>query len=319
MRLCVFILLFACSFSSYSQCDSRIINPLTDVSWDCMFPMTMVGMSIGDSSDNVSSNQGTNQSPVCECISEGVLKVGVPFSFWEPKTIIEVVSDPWCMHSMGVDMGGSGFVLNGTNDKSSRRISKQVHYITFPALKLLDMFSDIPCLKSNEEYDYAMMTELLVHWQNDALAATYYPESVLFANPASQLACTADAAALLSGLGVTTDLLYWCLGSTGTVYPLAGAIRSNDETQASAALAARSIFMMGRMGALTEYHPKGCYSERKYIWNKSRYKYHQAMPNRVSNCSPLGSDSLLQPPNSGFSDNKSFIIFSKVDCCTWGD
>lgn len=320
MKFIMTLFLLFASHQAFALCEGRVLNPLSDVSWDCMFPMGAVGMSVGDNEDNMSSDEDTNQTAICECLSEGVLKVGIPFSFWEPSTIIEVVSDPWCMHSMGVDMSSTAdYALKGAKHNATHRISKQVHYVTFPALKILDMYYDIPCIKNSEEYDYAMLTELLPYWQNDALAAVYYPESVLFANQASQLACSADAAALLTGMGATTDTLYWCLGSTGTVYPLAGTIRSNDEFQATAALAARTIFMMGRMGALMEYHPSGCYSERKYIWNKSRYKYHAAIPSRVSYCTPIGSDAFLQPPGVGFPDNKSLIIFRKVDCCTWGD
>lgn len=321
--LAIFLFLFKISAAQAICPTEEMIDPINDTTWDCMYPMGMVGMTVGGGKEgkgtDMSSGSGTNKTAICECMSEGVAKVGVPFSFWEPTTMIEVVTDAWCMPAMGTDMGGAGYDLTGSKSNDTTKITRQAHYITFPALKLLDMYYDIPCIKNSDEFDYALLTEVLAYWQSDTLATLYFSESVLFANPASQLACTADAAAILAGLGVTTDTLYWCLGSTGSTYPLAGSIRGNDDFQASAALASRTIFLLGRMGALQEYHPKGCFAERKWIWNKSRYKYHLAMPFRVDYCTPIGSDAFLQTPGAGFPDNKVFMIFRKVDCCTWGD
>ncbi|NQY62901.1 MAG: TraU family protein [Alteromonadaceae bacterium] len=322
MKTISFLLLLL-SFDSLAICRSQsIINPISDVTWQCMFPMVAAGLVMNGGNDDNAS--GTSKSAICNCFSEGIPKVGIPFSFWEPSTMIDVVTDAGCTPAMGGLnlLGGGGYNLDGKKSDGTsgvRQVKKQVHYISFPVLKLLDMFYDLPCIRSEEEYDYLMISEILPYWQNDLLSTIIFPETVLFANPAAQLACTADAVALLTGMGVTSDILYWCLGGTGTTYPISGAINSSDEFQASAAFAARSVFMMGRVGSLIEYNKNGCSSQRQYIWNKSRYKYHLAKPVVVPYCTPFGQNAMLQPPGINVDDNKTFIIFRKVDCCTFGD
>src|SRR3546814_18368981 len=66
--------------------------------------------------------------------------------------------------------------------------------------------------------------------------------------PAAGLACMSDSAAAAAGKVI--DPLFWCMGSWGSTYPVAGDIHMGDRVEAWAGLAARGTFMMGRLGAL---------------------------------------------------------------------
>jgi conjugal transfer pilus assembly protein TraU len=79
-----------------------------------------------------------------------------------------------------------------------------------------------------------MMTEVMPTWQSGALAAIIQPESILFGNPAAGLACMADSAA--AAAGTVLDPLFWCMGSWGNTYPLAGDIHFDDSVEAWQAL-----------------------------------------------------------------------------------
>src|SRR3546814_20902373 len=120
---------------------------------------------------------------------------------------------------------------------------------------MLDMFSDLPCLE-DDGYDVALMTEVMPTWQSGTLGAIIQPEGILFGNPAAGLACMSDSAAAAAGKVI--DPLFWCMGSWGSTYPVAGDIHMGDRVEAWAGLAARGTFMMGRLGALTIHSADGC-------------------------------------------------------------
>src|SRR3546814_19350351 len=79
-----------------------------------------------------------------------------------------------------------------------------------------------------------------------------------------------DSAAAAAGKVI--DPLFWCMGSWGSTYPVAGDIHMGDRVEAWAGLAARGTFMMGRLGALTIHSADGCSFKPQPIWTKSRYK-----------------------------------------------
>src|SRR3546814_4261198 len=74
------------------------------------------------------------------------------------------------------------------------------------------------------------MTELMPTWQSGTLGAIIQPEGILFGNPAAGLACMSDSAAAAAGKVI--DPLFWCMGSWGSTYPVAGDIHMGDRVEA---------------------------------------------------------------------------------------
>ncbi|HDO1376804.1 TPA: TraU family protein [Aeromonas veronii] len=317
MKRMIFLLsLLMFSGTAAAECKSRFLNPITDISWKCIFPMRIAGVQIVGGEEDPSSHQ----SAVCVCKGGKIPMIGLKTSFWEPKRIIDTVSDPYCMMPLGIEMSqpGSKGTLGGNLSQHTTGQGGsaffQAHYYIFPAWKILNMFYDIPCL-SDEGYDVAMMTEILPTWNNEILSMIVNPESILFANPVAALTCSADAAMALSSMPSNT--LFWCMGSWGSTYPLAGSITSTDYVEAAAGVAARTIFLMGRTGLLWNTSEDGCYKELAPIWRKNRYKLQMVRPTRDHGCLPIGREGLLWTggKHSPQKDNFSWMMFEKNDCC----
>ena len=298
-----------------SPCETGFINPLTAVAWQCIFPIQIAGVSIGAETPLDRAGGG---SPVCICPSSfGVPLPGLKVSFWNPNRWIDTVENPGCLVAVGIDVMAETGRLHGTrrHDGMGTDLTfAQMHYYIAPTWAMLNLFTDLPCLR-DEGFDVAMMSEILPTYQNEVLGAILNPEAILFGNPAALLSCVADAAA--SHTGGTLDPLFWCMGGWGTVYPLGGHSTSGDQVEANAAIAAKQIFMMGRLGLLRISDESGCADVPAPIWKKSRFKLQQMKPVKSNQCVNIGRTGLLwtafkHPPHK---DNFAWQVFEKVHCC----
>ena len=61
------------------KCTGRFVNPLTDICWSCLFPMSVGGLNIWPS---LAGRPATDNPdlPVCAC----GLRLGIAMGFWEP-------------------------------------------------------------------------------------------------------------------------------------------------------------------------------------------------------------------------------------------
>jgi conjugal transfer pilus assembly protein TraU len=299
-----------------TPCPTDGMNMLGDISWQCIFPVRIGGIIELGANDSETDDQ--SMSPICVCNGGAVPRVGLSVSFWEPARLIDTVSEPYCMMPLGANIGNpTPGHLDGSlvRNRVQSKAFQQMHYYIFPAWKILDMFTDIPCME-DKGFDVAMMTEVVPTWNNDILSLLVNPEAILFANPAAALACAADAASAL--FNKPQNALFWCMGSWGLTYPLAGSITAPDYVEANAALAARSIFFMGRIGLLRDTGADGCTFSYTPIWHKNRYKLQLAKPVKDSSCHAIGKSGLLwthykQPPVGA--DNFMWVQFRKLNCC----
>lgn len=301
------------------SCNTSPINPVTDVGWQNMFPISIGGVVEFGNIDQDDVDDEAN-SPVCTCNTGTVPKVGLSVSFWEPARLIDTVSDPYCMMPIGLDVNPNDTMgqLAGAYKQQDghAKLFQQLHYYIFPVLAILDMYTDLPCIEYDRQFDIAMMTEVLPNWNDDLLAMIVNPEAILFANPAAALACAADATATITGKPM--NALYWCMGGWGSTYPLAGSITATDFVEGNIGLAARGIYLMGRTGLLEEFSPNGCNRYYAPIWNKDRYRLQMLRPVVESNAKYIGKPGLLWTANKHpvvGKDNFSFLMFRKVNCC----
>jgi len=291
------------------------VNPVTDVSWQCIFPIRIGGlMQVGSSS--VPDPDPIN-NPICTCPPA---QVGINVSFYEPARMVDTVVDPFCFTAIGSQLAnpGPGTLGGGLmrHDGTTTRAFAQMHYYIFPAWAILDMFVDFPCIEAVNGFDVAMISEVLPTWNNEITAQILNPEAAAVGHPAAILACAADA--ISSAASYPLDPLWWCMGTWGSVYPLAGSITSTDYVEANAGLAARSIYFMGRTGLLQDPGITACGSVPTPIWKKTSYRLQLAKPVRDHSCRNIGQTGLLwthmkNPPMAG--DNFGWIIFRKVKCC----
>ena len=76
-----------------SQCVGRFLNPVTEICWSCIFPITVGKVPLMQSTKFKDTENPT--SPVCFCNRGKIPMVpGISVGFWEPLRIIEVTNTP---------------------------------------------------------------------------------------------------------------------------------------------------------------------------------------------------------------------------------
>ena len=179
LSCCTFLIIFVFGASvSYAVCKADVFNPITDICWQCIFPIRMggidiIGSDIDSPSDNVDSGL---------CL--GGTTFGISTSFWEPARIIETVKDPYCFNLIGASLGDEAF-LGGSTQVGDPKASMfaQAHYYLLNVWSFLDLFLDLPCLEPTG-FDVAYITEIDPTWNDDLLAFLLNPEALLLGNPA---------------------------------------------------------------------------------------------------------------------------------------
>ena len=288
--IAIIVLVFTCSSAS-----ADVINPITDVCWRCMFPMTTGGVAWGSSGEPPAGNIS---APVCSCAGTSGVRIGVTTSFNEHAWLIESVKTPYYFPALGAEMSDPDPGYKGGESKSSRggdqasESLQHVHHYIFPAYSLVGLFTDMPCLDRNV-FDLGYMTEVDDMWSDDLLALIINPEALAFGNPVTQLSCIADSVAAAAGYPI--DPLFWCLGSWGGSYPLTGTTTTSDPVTAAAATASRLIFKLGREGALWDTGVNEC-SDKGVLTPfmiKSHYRLQIARPVVGNQCVPIGRSGLI--------------------------
>lgn len=325
ITLIVFIMTVPLAYGAGGACKGKVLNPVTDICWQCMFPVKMGSVSFGNGAEPAPGNV---TSPVCACPdSKGVLIIGVSTAFWEHARLIETVKDPFCFPVMGTGMTNPkpGFSSGENRSKEygdSDYAFQQAHYFYFPAWSILKLFMDFPCAE-NKAFDLAYMTEVDPMWNDDSLSFIINPEALLFGNPVSQLACVADSVG--ATMSYPIDPLFWCMGSWGSFYPLSGSMIENNPFNVNAGLAARMLFKLGRETLLYDTGINQCASAGVVtpILVKSNYRLQIARPVRGNDCIPIGRPSLIwgtakNPPfgtTNTSPDNFLWSLTRRRVCC----
>lgn len=318
----MFLFLIISSLPVQGNCVGRFVNPVTDICWKCVFPLTIMGLDIvkGNASPPVP------QTPVCVCNRPPFnLQVpGIPVGFWEPVRMVDVTRTPYCLVNMGgMQVASSGINYRGdveeNPDDGTHHSFYQVHWYVYPIMYWLEVLTDFVCLE-NISIDLAYLTELDPLWNDDEKSFILNPEAVLFGNVLAQAACAADCVA--SSTNLPFDSLFWCSGCQGGLYPFTGTLNDHaGGVQASLLLAGRFMAKLHREGLLW-----GTYGEQglcsKYpmpIIKKSQYRLQMTYPiPTTSNCYPLGHTEVFWQGRKEFPYKGSdfgYLVWRKRDCC----
>ena len=308
-----------------ATCEGKFVNPLTDICWSCVFPLSIGAATVASLGQEDIANP---PSPVCAC--SGIPpRVGLSLGFWEPARQIDVTRQPFCLVSLG------GISLNpgipapqaAQNTRLFGHASSsfyQAHYYTNPVLYWLEVLLDFPCLEKGS-FDIAYLTEVDPLWNDDELTLILNPDAVLFANPIAQAACAADCVAATLGFGLPQ--LFWCAGCQGSVYPLNGHVAVHlGGVQASMLIAQRLTAKMHRQLIAWGYHGSAalCRPYLEPVMDKTAYKTQMTYP--IPNtakldgrcCQPYGRTTTLwgagkEYPAKG--EDFSYLLFRKRNCC----
>lgn len=323
---CILLILIFSSSDLNSKCVGKILNPVTDVCWSCIFPITLGGIPL------VKGGREDTNNPkrlVCTCMKGIIPQVGVPISFWEPYRVVEVTRTPWCMMTLG---GIQCNVLHSQHQgtvkhNANRRLRSgyyNVHFIMYPFTSFMGKLMDWACLQDSGAMDCDYWySELEASWSDTETQMLMHPEAILFANPIAQAACAVDCAT--ASLGFPLDFMFWCSGCQGSMYPYSGSIGSDvGGVQASLLATSRIIAKMHRFMRenITSGETALCYPYPSPMIKKSQYKTQMVYPVANSSgqmaCNPIGRTSApwgsgKSFPNEG--EDFAYIIWRKRNCC----
>lgn len=327
-----FLLLFIAIFPLSGE--DKFINPLTDICWECFFPMTIIGFEVTPSQNNgfIDFSNPTNLVPVstkfdwskfyCYCHGKPP-RPGIPISFWEPTKLIDVTKEAYKLVGLGgVKIGKADLKNRGAvkRRKSGNKSSfSHVHVYEYPIFAIMEVFTDFACIESGS-LDTAYFSELDYTWYDDSLSNILNPEVSLFANPLAQAACVADCAS--STLNNPLDKLFWCGGCHGSIYPMTGTVGDHIGPIQEALLITQRVLAKMHRSSMIKGYEKGNYCEKSWmpIWQKSLYKIQIAspIPKTSGECPPLGGSEVVWGAGKSYpgpGEEFSFILWSKKQCC----
>ncbi|GAB6264304.1 conjugal transfer pilus assembly protein TraU [Photobacterium sp. R1] len=322
--LLLFIIISAFpSVAGGPACTGRFVNPISDICWSCIFPMTIGKVPIFPSQYPDTMNPS---SPVSFCPKPPpiFMQIGLNIGYWEPYSLVDVTRTPYCMVNMGMQLG-SGHKVGGRstardNDSSDGGFY-HAHWYKYPVIYWLQIMQSAACM-ATDNFDIAYLTEIDPLWDDDELAFILNPEAILFGNPIAQLACIPEAMATSTNVVLPFDALFWCLGSQGSVYPLTGNTNYRDTpVQAGTLILQRLNFKLHRQGIVWETRGSDgaiCYQWPEPILPKSRYRYQ--MTNSIPDaawCHPYTTTTAIWEmgrDNPVTGDNFGYINFRKRNC-----
>lgn len=318
------ILIIICSLSRTApaavDCVGRFVNPITDVCWKCLFPITIAGVKIAGSPMADTSNP---KAPICLCPrpSIPVPVPGIPIGFWEPVRLVDVTKSPMCMVSLGgISLGTSS--QRGIKDDKEGTAFYHVHWYIYPVIYWLEILLDFMCLEM-ASVDVAYLTEFDPLWGDDTKSAILNPESLLFGNIAAQSACIADCVTCSAGQ-LSNDAMFWCAGCQGSIYPFTGtAAHHNGGVGTSALIVAKFMAKLHRQLMLWGYvGSEGlCGKYPMPIIKKSQYRLQMTYPiPEVTSCKKIGATEIPWQVAREFlvkGEDFGYLIWHKRNCCLW--
>lgn len=321
MFLIICMLISLSSNSAFAKkCTGKFVNPITDIEWSCMFPITIRSIEIVGSDLADTKNPS---SPICLCPKFGVPTPGIVGGYWEPSRMVDVSQEPYCFVNLGgleIDLGFERSQGGRPKGESSKISTWYAHYYIYPILSMLEIFTDFICLQETN-FDPLWITELDPSGNDDELAMILHPESFLYNNIVAQAACAADCASS-STQGKPIDMLHWCAGCQGSMYPMNSNVNAHiGGVQASLNVAEKITYKMHRQGMSHQTSSDNikeiCTKKLAPMIKKSHYRYQLVNPD-VGSCAPFGKTTNVFEANKEtpiVGEDFGYLIWRKKSCC----
>ena len=307
-------------------CTGGFVNPITDICWSCLFPLSIGFLPIWPSDKPDTDNPVL---PVCACATP-LPRIGIAVGFWEPVRLADVTMKPWCFVNLGGLKLDPGFDIgfkslagpSAVGGKQQFNGAWHVHWYMYPLIYWLEIVADFLCLEPGS-IDILFLTEIDPLWQDSELTLIINPEAVVFSNPLAVAACAADCVASSVG-GNALDPLFWCAGCQGTMYPLNGNIAAQiGHVQGSRLALDRFAYKLHRMGIAwgTSGSQGLCDKYIMPIMKKSQYRFQMVNPipsvAGPFTCPPIGATSMI---GSGrmipvIGEDMGYLVWRKRNCC----
>ena len=103
-----------------ATCHGKFVNPITDVCWSCLFPLSIGGLSIWNGSRPDPKNP---TFPLCACGSP-IPRIGIAVGFWEPVRLVDVTNKAWCFPNLGGIGLNPGFDIGNGHVQGRSQVGK---------------------------------------------------------------------------------------------------------------------------------------------------------------------------------------------------
>ncbi len=316
----------ASSAKAAANCTGDFVNPITDICWDCTFPITIGSVNLVSGPGGTVKDTVNPSSPICLC-GTPIPRIGLSVGFWEPVRLIDVSRKPGCFSNLGgleIGLGNVQFGATSFANGGARSSNMHAHYYHYPVWVMLEALIDTLCLDPGSAFDIAWVTELDPLWLDDELTFILQPEAALFGSLPAQAACAADC--VTSTAGLPLNELFWCAGCQGSMYPMTGNITAHvGGVQAATLTAERLLFRLHRQ--LTAWGTLGagalCQRIPMPIMDKRQYRLQMTQPVSMTRpflgCNPPGRTSTHYEWLGGefpiYGENWGFLVWRKRNCC----
>jgi conjugal transfer pilus assembly protein TraU len=299
--------------------EGRWVNPVSDVCWHCLFPMSLGSVPVMHGPLPDTANP---VSPIQICPMGVFYRVGLAIGYWEPMAMVDVTREPGVMVNMGgfkIDFGRPGTGTGGQSDRPAAGAFYHVHWYKYPLIYWLNILTSTGCMQTGD-MDISYLSEVDPTWNDSSLAMILNPEAALFNNLIAQAACAADAVS--SSVGLPLSPLFWCAGSQGSMYPFTGYTSGEfSPLESSLLVTERMAFKLHREGLV--WNSVGadvavCHEYPTPIIPKERWRYQMVnMYPMVYTCFAFGAStqlwgSLHNPPQS--KKNFGYLLWRKRNC-----
>lgn len=314
----VLVMIVVSTTDAFAKCTGRFVNPITDICWECIFPIS-IGSAKIVSGKNADTDNPSN--PICAC-GKPIPRVGIAAGFWEPVRLVDVTKNPFCFPNLGgITMSPGLDIGKGASPHTSGHgvSTWHIHWYIYPLIYWLELLTDLVCLES-QAFDVAYLTELDPMWLDDSLTFILNPEAMLFGNPIAQAACAADCVA--ASTSKPMDSLFWCGGCQGSMYPLTGRVGASiGSIQTSLMAVERFTFKLHR--EMIESGTSGakgvCGKYPMPTMKKSQYRSQLTVP-VPSDCHPYGKTTTLYESGKEIpvvGEDFGFLVWRKRNCCVF--
>lgn len=318
----VLTLLTVSSAANAEVCeDAEILGAsmLTDVCWDCMFPLKIAGVTL--SAGARSNPPGETTKSICSCDMNGIPEPGIVQSMWEPSRLVEFPRQAGCSPTLGgVQIGADPSYIGGKDQGEIESSFYHYHYFSFPLFVIMELFSPSSCHDGFLDLDMMYLSEVDPTWNNSEMAFFMTPESSMVANPIAGAACPADAAAATAGWPLQS--LFWCAGSWGSIYPLSGNnFGSHGVIRTTSLLKARLLASLHRKGFARKTMGDEALCEPKIhpMLPKNQYKFSLMYPRAETDRAHVMGESIVRwglgRTIPGVATTPVYLIWRLNDCC----
>ncbi|MCC6480605.1 MAG: TraU family protein, partial [Sphingomonadaceae bacterium] len=153
------------------RCTGKFVNPITDICWSCLFPISVGALKIWPSNRPDPDNPDL---PVCLC----GIRPGIAMGFWEPVRLADVSMKPWCFVNLGGMKLDPGFDIgfktmagpSAVGGATQHNSQWHIHWYAYPLIYWMELVADFLCLETGS-IDIRYITEIDPLWQDSELTA----------------------------------------------------------------------------------------------------------------------------------------------------